>query len=229
MSPSSAGANSPGHFRHETTSITSATDVRQSTDTQHEQAPVPYCLDLRGSSFQPSALVRSEVDPFAMLTCPPVDPFSGGRMHLPEIHVTGRSNLEQCEVLPVLPFVPVACESLWQPADPTSTYTSLQSSMITEAEAAVASVRNAEEGGTTTHFGSPLMIAEEDDAIVWARDLGSEVRYAIRNVRLFCSVRVSHHFINIIHSFISFSSPRTGKYVEINRSARNKNSFYGER
>ena len=68
--------------------------------------------------------------------------------------------------------------SLWQPVIPTSTNTSLRTTMVTEAPpsaAATTSPSDADEEGTMAQSEGALVMAEEDDSPPWPPELDLEV------------------------------------------------------
>jgi len=164
------------HFYHETTS-TAPVYSQQSTEvgTSHEQAPVKYCLDLRGTSFQlPPAMTMPSA-----LTQPPSELATGGTHFSTSCTTASGCSVEQYGLLHQysLPVTAATGDDLWQQLVPTSTYTCLQNTIATEAAAAAAFARSTD-GGMTVQSEGPLLIAEEDDSshsTLRTPELGSEV------------------------------------------------------
>ena len=160
-----------GSSVHEAISAASAFN-RQSTEssTTHGRAAPGTCkLDLRGSSFQPHQLsMQCDVDPSETLTHLTSVTSSEGRYS-----TTSVGNLEQYGVPSVQRSVPPTTdEDIWRSADPTLTFTTLQSTMVTAASAA-APATTCSSCEVMTH-GVPLMIAE-DDSSFWETGPDSEV------------------------------------------------------
>ena len=126
-------------------------------------------------TFQPSAMTMPST-----LTHLPSQQLSPSGIQLSTSCATAASNLEQYGLLRQysLPATAATGASLWQPDVPTSTYTDLGTTMVTEpppSSSAAATASSIAEEGMMAHSEGALVMAEEDDCPPWTQELGSEV------------------------------------------------------